>query len=338
MTTMLERIAKLLNQAENAGTQAEAATFMEKAQQLASTYSVDLAKARHITTAKERTVPIQRTIHIGEAGSKGLRTLVDLWLGVSQANDIRCTIAHNATRCYAVGFAEDLDIAEALYASLVTQQAKFVDEFKRDGAWRNETVYVRKSTGWGYMTGEYKPQTWLTARLNFQDAFASRISSRLSAAKWDEEQRIKDAEAEAAKRFHLDEDGIPTPEFNAWLMLNHDVNLADLEDDDPFTIEFGQQLRDVNDPWTQEILAEYKAALAAQADSAPSAALVLVEKRTAIREKAEATILRNCRGSYRGGTSGASSSSGRVAGAAAANRASIGRGTAIGGSRGALTR
>lgn len=333
---MLERIAKLLNQAENAGTQAEAAVFMEKAQQLAATYSVDLAKARHITKDKERTVPVQRTIHIGEAGTKGLRTLVDLWLSVSQANDIRCTIAHNATRCYAVGFAEDLDVAEALYASLLTQQARFLDEFKREGAWKNETVYHAPKNYWS--SGEWKPQTWLTARLNFQDAFASRIGTRLYTAQWQQEQAIKNAEAEAAKRFHLDSDGVPTPEFNAWLVLNHDVNLADLDDDDPFTIEFNAQLRDVDDPWTQEILAEYKAALAAQADAEPSAALVLVEKRTAVREKAEETILRNCRGSYRGGTSGASSSSGRSAGAAAANRASIGRGgAAIGGTRRAIS-
>lgn len=335
---MLERIAKLLNQAENAGTQAEAATFMEKAQQLAATYSVDLAKARHITKDKERTLPVQRTIHIGERGTKGLRTLVDLWLGVAEANDVRCTIAHNATRCYAVGFAEDLDVAEALYASLVTQQARFLDDFKRDGAWKNETVYIESYDSWGWKSGEYKPQTWITARLNFQDAFASRISGRLYTAKWEQEQSIKNAEAEAAKRFHLDDDGIPTPEFNAWLVLNHDVNLADLEDDDSFTIEFGQQLRDVDDPWTQEILAEYKAALAAQADAEPSAALVLVEKRTAVREKAEATILRNARGSYRGGTSGASSSSGRSAGRSAADRASIGRSSAIGGTRGAINR
>lgn len=68
---MLERIAKLLNQAENAANEAEAAAFMEKAQQLATTYSVDLAKARHVTKSKERTLPEQRTVVIGERGTKG---------------------------------------------------------------------------------------------------------------------------------------------------------------------------------------------------------------------------------------------------------------------------
>lgn len=264
---MLEKIAKLLNQAENAGTEAEAATFMEKAQQLATTYSVDLAKARHATQAKQRTVPEQRTIHIGEARTKGLRTLVDLYLGIASANDIKCTIAGNATRVYAVGFKEDLDISEALYASLVTQQAKAAEEFKRSGAWREEKIPVSTS-GWGW---QEKPQTWLTARLNFQEAYARRIRNRLLEAKMDEESRI--------------------------------VQTEDSADRD---------------------------------DSAPGAALVLVEKRTAVDEAA-APMMRRARGSYRGGTTGASSASGRRAGAAAADRARLGGSPSIGGARGSIS-
>lgn len=335
MSDMLERIAKLLNQAENAGTDAEAAVFMAKAQTLATTYSVDLAKARHATKAKERTVPIQRDIYIGKAGTKGLRTLVDLYLGIAAANDIRVTIAHNATRVYGVGFAEDLDIAEALYASLVTQQAKFADEFKKQGDWREEKVYIESYDRWGWKTGEWKQQTWLTARLNFQDAFASRIRTRLREAKRAEEQRITDAEAEAAKRPHLDEDGNVTPDFNAWLVANHGIDLDDLNDDTGTTLEFAELLRDLDDAWTQEIIAAWQADLAAQ-DSAPGAALVLVEKRKALDE-AYAPILKRARGSYRGGHSGASSSSGYSAGRAAGDRARLGGGTAIGGTKGAIS-
>lgn len=266
---MLDRIAKLLNQAENAGTEAEAAAFMEKAQQLATVYSVDLAKARHATKAKERTVPVQRTIVIGEPRSRGLRTLVDLYLGIANANDIKVTIAHNATRVYAVGFKEDLDISEALYASLVTQQAKAVDYFKRHGEWKNEKVWI-ESSNWGY--GGWKPQTWLTARLNFQEAFASRIRNRLATAKYEEEERLK----------------------------------------------------------AEDTVQETEAI-----DSAPGAALVLVEKREAVAE-AYAPLLRQARGSYRGGTSGASSDSGRSAGRAAADKARLGGNASIGGARGAI--
>jgi hypothetical protein len=331
-TTTLERIAKLLNQAENAGTEAEAATFMAKAQSMATMYSVDLAKARHATKAKERTVPEQRSMHIGKSGSRGLRTLVDLYLGIARANDIKCTIAHNATYVYGVGFAEDLDIAEALYASLVTQQAKAADDFKRNGDWREEKIWVE--TG-GWSGGEYKPQTWLTARLNFQDAFASRVGARLSDAKWAEERRIKDAEAEAARRPHLDTEGTVTEAFSAWLLAVEGIDLDDLADDTGTIIELAEMLRDVDNEWTQEILARYAADLAAQSEVAGTG-LVLVEKRKAVDE-AYAPMLKRARGSYRGGTSGASSNSGRSAGRAAGDRASLGGGKSIGGSRGAIS-
>jgi hypothetical protein len=330
---MLEKIAKLLNQAENAGTPEEADVFMAKAQQLATVYSVDLAKARHATKSKEKTVPEQRTIHIGEPRSRGLRTLVDLYLGIAAANDIECTIAHNATRVYGVGFKEDLDISEALYASLVTQQARAVEDFKINGEWRGEKIWVEGKT-WRD-SGEYKPQTWLTARLNFQDAYASRIRSRLREAKWSEEQRIKQAEADAVRRVHLDAEGLPTDDFSFWLEANHGIDLNNLEDDTGTTLELAEILRDPDHDWTQELVAEFLAGYEAQ-DSVPGAALVLVEKREAVAEAA-APMLKRARGSYRGGTSGASSNSGRSAGRSAADRARLGGSTSIGGSRGAIS-
>ncbi len=48
---MIERIAKLLNKAENAGTPQEAHIYFEKAQNLATAHSISLAKARLISTA-----------------------------------------------------------------------------------------------------------------------------------------------------------------------------------------------------------------------------------------------------------------------------------------------
>ena len=335
MADMLERIAKLLNQAENAGTEAEADVFMAKAQELATIHSIDLARARHATIAKERTLPVQRTIHIGERGTKGLRTLTDLYLGIAAANDIRCTIAHDATRVYAVGFAEDIDVSEALFASLQVQQSKALDEFKRRGDWKSEKVYIEpRYNRWGEVTNQYgyKPQTWLTARLNFQDAFASRIRSRLHTAKWAEEDRQRKLDAERAARPHLDDDGNPRVEFVMWLENTHGITVDDLEDD-AFGAEFCEMLRDLDDDWTQELMAEFKAAN--ESSVLAGSELVLVEKREAVREAA-APAERRARGSYRGGTSGASSSSGRAAGASAADRARLGASTSIGGVKGAI--
>lgn len=332
---MLEKIAKLLNQAENAGTEAEAAVFMAKAQELATVHSIDLARARHATKQKERTVPVHRTVHIGERGSRGLRTLTDLYLGIAAANDIRCTIAHDATAVYAVGFAEDVDVSEALFASLQVQQSKALDEFKRAGEWKGEQVYHEgRAKGWDWEPGCWKPQTWLTARLNFQDAYAGRIRMRLHEAKWEQEARELERERERARRPHLDDDGNITFEFNLWLTQRHGLDLGDLEDESGTVLELSEMLRDIEDDWTRELITEW-ANDKADADRQAGTALVLKAKREAVAEAA-APAQKRARGSYRGGTQGATSRSGRAAGASAANRARLSGGTAIGGTKGAI--
>lgn len=351
---MLERVAKLLNQAENAGTQAEADTFMEAAQRLAATHSIDLARARHATIDKQRTVPIQRTIHIGEPNTRGLRTITDLCLNICEANDVRVTISHDATRVYGVGFAEDIDMVEAMFASLQVQQAKFLAEFKAAGEWRNEKVYVEgkfryvdrdgKVTtalrAWDteWVPGGYKPQTWLTARLNFQEAFASAIGRRLREAKRAIEAEQREADRDREMRPHVSE-GELTEHFLQWF---YDAHGLDLNEDDStaqeLTHEFVALRTDETDEdgWLAELLGEYVKAVAEQELHRDSTALVLASKQEALDE-AYAPARARARGSYRGGTSGASSSSGRAAGRSAANRASLGGGTAIGGVRGSIS-
>lgn len=343
MADMLERVAKLLNQAENAGTEAEADAFMAAAQKLATVHSIDLARARHATMKKHRTVPEQRSVRIGMAKARGLGTLTDLYLGIAAANDLVCTIAHNKTYVYAVGFAEDLDVSEALFASLQVQMAKAADEFRRNGAWQGEKVYVQ---GTRYSYGEYKPQTWLTARLNFQEAYALRIRRRLMDAKLDEELEQMSAERERTSRPHMHE-GELTQHFTQWFFDAHGL---DLDEYDSTAMEIRSGLLDVTceeadgvyatlmpeavPPWVAEFVTEYAIACAGQSDN-DSTALVLVEKREAVAEAA-APAQKRARGTYRGGTSGASSSSGRAAGRAAADRAKLGGSTAIGGVKGAI--
>ncbi len=161
---MLARIAALLRQAENTDNPNEAEAFMSAAQRLATTTSIDLAVARaHSSTRSPAQVPVQRTITIGEAGSKGLRTYVQLFVAIAMANDVKCDVASNSTFVYAYGFGEDIDAAHALYASLVVQMVKASD------------AYIA--------TGEHRPTPTITARLNFHLAFGARVGRRLSEAR-----------------------------------------------------------------------------------------------------------------------------------------------------------
>jgi hypothetical protein len=161
---MLARIAALLRQAEGTNNTHEAEAFMAAAQRLATATSIDLAVARaHSATRTAAQVPSMRTITIGEPGSRGLRTYVQLFAGIAMANEVRCDVASNSTYVYAYGFAEDIDATHALYASLVVQMVRACDAY--------------------LATGAHRPTPTITARLNFQLAFGARVGQRLSEAR-----------------------------------------------------------------------------------------------------------------------------------------------------------
>lgn len=166
---MLARIAALLRQAEGTDNAHEADAFMAAAQRLATATSIDLAVARsHSDKRTKAQTPVQRTITIGNAGSRGLRTYVQLFTVIALANDVKCDVASNSTFVYAYGFAEDIDTSHALYASLLTQMVKASENYIGSGA--------------------HRPTPTITARINFQLAFGARVGQRLSEAR-DEAQR-----------------------------------------------------------------------------------------------------------------------------------------------------
>ena len=107
--------------------------------------------------------PTQRTITIGAAGTRGLRTYVQLFVLIATANDVRCDVASNSTFVYAYGFTEDIDASHALYASLVVQMVRASDAYLASGA--------------------HRPTPTITARLNFQLAFGARVGQRLAEAR-----------------------------------------------------------------------------------------------------------------------------------------------------------
>jgi len=161
---MLSRIAALLRQAEGTDNAHEAEAFMAAAQRLATATSIDLAVARsHSSNRSAAQSPTQRTITIGEPGSRGLRTYVQLFAVIASANDVRCDVASNSTYVYAYGFPEDIDATHSLYASLVVQMVRACDAY--------------------LSTGAHRPTPTITARLNFQLAFGGRIGQRLTEAR-----------------------------------------------------------------------------------------------------------------------------------------------------------
>jgi hypothetical protein len=161
---MLARIAALLRQAEGTDNSHEADAFMNAAQRLATAASIDLAVARsHAAARSPAQLPTQRTITIGTAGTRGLRTYAQLFVLIAAANDVRCDIASNSTFLYVYGFTEDIDATHAQYASLVVQMVRASDAYLASGA--------------------HRPTPTITARLNFQLAFGVRVGQRLAEAR-----------------------------------------------------------------------------------------------------------------------------------------------------------
>jgi hypothetical protein len=206
------RIGKLLRQAERAGTEGEAETFMAKAQLLASRHAIQLEVARqHIADTERRPVPVQRTIKIGDRGKKLLYTYVQLFGKIADANDVEWDVASDSTRVYCFGFDTDIELVEALYDALVVQMVAASEAYLRKGEWKSERVwvpgryryrYVEREYAHGYGTYRTRTSEWvdahyrdmpaITARKSFQEAFATKVGQRLRQARQEAIQAAED--------------------------------------------------------------------------------------------------------------------------------------------------
>lgn len=218
---LLTKIAALLRQAEGTDNPHEAETFMQAAQRLATAASIDLAVARsHDPAGRKSTVPVSRQIAIGEKGKRGLRTYVQLFVAIARANDVTVDVAGNSTFVLAYGFADDIDTCETLYTSLVVQMVAASDAYLRSGAYKGEEFsrVVTRGSGWrSRKVIETKPLSPITARLNFQSAFAERIGKRLNEAR---EQARADA-------LSADPDEATRPSSTAVALRDKEIEVSD---------------------------------------------------------------------------------------------------------------
>jgi hypothetical protein len=166
---LVDRVGKLLAQAEGTDNEHEAAAFVERAQQLATAYAVDLERARARQAARRSRGSedplVQERVEIGPRGKRGNRHRVLLYSVIARVNDVLVNVAHDSTYVLGFGARADLEVVERLWASLAVQMTAAAQRRLDAGEHRAAGVPA---------------QTW---RLSFYDGWVTAVGERLQAAR-----------------------------------------------------------------------------------------------------------------------------------------------------------
>jgi hypothetical protein len=166
---LVDRIGKLLAQAEGTDNEHEASAFVERAQQLATEHAVDLelarAKQRERQQRGTQEPLVQEQLQVGGKGRRGNRHRVLLYVVVAAVNDVLVNVAHDSTYVLGFGHRTDLEVVERLWGSLAVQMATAAQRRMDRGEHRQAGV---------------AGQSW---RLSFYDGFVEAVGDRLQQAR-----------------------------------------------------------------------------------------------------------------------------------------------------------
>jgi hypothetical protein len=166
---LVDKVGKLLAQAEGTTNEHEAAAFVERAQALATAHAVDLELARARQRERHRRGGdeplVQERVEVGARGRRGNRHRVLLYAVVAKANDVLVNVAHDSTYVIGFGHRADLEVVERLWASLAVQMTSAAQRRLDTGEHRAAGV------------------PGLTWRLSFYDGWVEAVGRRLEQAR-----------------------------------------------------------------------------------------------------------------------------------------------------------
>lgn len=193
--TIKVRIGKILNQAENASTDAEREAFYARAFKLSAAHSIELAQARAaLAKLTEREQPVMKTIDIGASGQHNLAVFCNLFMGIGRPHGIQFNISSKSTYVIAFGMPSDIELTETLYETVLPQMMQAAGEFIRGGSWKDETTFRNGKNGWGYY-----PIDSRVVKRNFFETFTRTVSFRMVQAQADARQDAIDNDTDDDK-------------------------------------------------------------------------------------------------------------------------------------------
>jgi hypothetical protein len=166
---LVDRVGKLLAQAEGTDNEHEAAAFVERAQQLATEHAVDLELARARQRDRQHRGGgeplVQERLAVGQRGQRGNRHRVLLYTVVASVNDVLVNVSHDSSYVLGFGHRSDLEVVEQLWTSLAVQMAAAAQRRMDQGEHRAAGV------------------SGLSWRLSFYDGFIDAVGERLQRAR-----------------------------------------------------------------------------------------------------------------------------------------------------------
>jgi hypothetical protein len=177
---LVDRVGKLLAQAEGTDNEHEAAAFVERAQQLATEHAVDLELARARQRDRQHRGGgeplVQERLAVGQRGQRGNRHRVLLYTVVASVNDVMVNVSHDSSYVLGFGHRSDLEVVERLWTSLAVQMAA--------AAQRRMDLGEHRAAG---VSG-------LSWRLSFYDGFIDAVGERLQRARESAIRQVRPAE------------------------------------------------------------------------------------------------------------------------------------------------
>lgn len=334
---IVDRIAKLLNQAENAATPEEAEAFMAKAQVVATTNGVELAlaRARQADKSKPREMPEKRTVRIAPQGewriSLNTKYLSELFLAVAGVNDLECHIGGEGRTIYPHGFPSDHEVTEALYASLAVQMVSAGDAALKRGDHRR--TELKPKLHWVEL--EHHERAWGEVLPDNPARYYADGPEDVGRYVWGNGDTRYEQIAPPTRGLKpvLDEDGQPVMEEKSVARVDGRVFRANFYAGfiSSITLRLHQAKREAVQE-VKRVQRELAAAAGTDIEAASSeTALVLRSKREEVSEFVKETLGgRKLRGTHKGYSGSDSSYVGHSEGRAAGERARLGSSAEVG--------